>query len=80
MDKRVVNTLLAKLDGVEQLNNILIIGMTNFMDSLDPALLRSGRLALKVIIEFFGNHLEFWLQKYFGKILENKNTFNRTFN
>ncbi len=33
----VVNTLLAKLDGVEQLNNILVIGMTNRLDMIDEA-------------------------------------------
>ncbi|CAJ0651103.1 10063_t:CDS:10, partial [Entrophospora sp. SA101] len=36
----VVNQLLAKMDGVEQLNNILIIGMTNRLDLIDEALLR----------------------------------------
>ncbi|KAG0170430.1 transport between ER and Golgi ATPase protein [Apophysomyces sp. BC1015] len=40
----VVNQLLAKMDGVEQLNNILIIGMTNRKDMIDEALLRPGRL------------------------------------
>lgn len=47
-EQRIVNTLLAKLDGVEQLNNILLIGMTNLMETIDPALLRPGRLELKV--------------------------------
>lgn len=40
----VVNQLLAKIDGVEQLNNILVIGMTNRRDMIDEALLRPGRL------------------------------------
>ena len=40
----VVNQLLAKLDGVDQLNNILLIGMTNRKDMIDDALLRPGRL------------------------------------
>ncbi|PWZ03287.1 AAA-domain-containing protein [Testicularia cyperi] len=44
----VVNTLLAKLDGVEQLNNILVIGMTNRLDMIDEALLRPGRLEVHV--------------------------------
>ncbi|KAJ1536424.1 transport between ER and Golgi ATPase protein, partial [Cladochytrium tenue] len=46
----VVNQLLAKLDGVEPLNNILVIGMTNRIDMLDDALLRPGRLEIKVEI------------------------------
>ncbi|KAL5969499.1 Vesicle-fusing ATPase 1 [Taenia solium] len=40
----VVNQLLTKLDGVDQLNNILVIGMTNRRDMIDEALLRPGRL------------------------------------
>ncbi|KAI0986990.1 hypothetical protein GJ496_007851 [Pomphorhynchus laevis] len=40
----VVNQLLSKIDGVEQLNNILLIGMTNRLDMIDEALLRPGRL------------------------------------
>ncbi|KAF8461829.1 vesicular-fusion protein SEC18 [Russula ochroleuca] len=40
----VVNQVLSKMDGVDQLNNILIIGMTNRIDMIDEALLRPGRL------------------------------------
>ena len=45
-----VNQLLTKIDGVESLNNILVIGMTNRKDLLDEAILRPGRLELHVEI------------------------------
>ena len=45
-----MNQLLAKLDGVEQVNNILVIGMTNRKDMIDDALMRPGRLEVKVEI------------------------------
>lgn len=48
----VVNQLLAKIDGVEQLNNILVIGMTNRRDMIDEALLRPGRLEVLFSIIF----------------------------
>ena len=44
----VVNQLLSYLDGVQTVNNVLIIGMTNRRDLLDAALLRSGRLEVHV--------------------------------
>ncbi len=46
----VVNQLLSKIDGVNQLNNILVIGMTNRKDMMDPALLRPGRLEVHIEI------------------------------
>merc|ERR1719414_2335000 len=46
----IVNQLLSKIDGVDALNNILLIGMTNRKDLIDDALLRPGRLEVHVEI------------------------------
>eukprot|EP00604_Paraphysomonas_vestita_P003164 CAMPEP_0174821090 /NCGR_PEP_ID=MMETSP1107-20130205/5376_1 /TAXON_ID=36770 /ORGANISM="Paraphysomonas vestita, Strain GFlagA" /LENGTH=659 /DNA_ID=CAMNT_0016037761 /DNA_START=370 /DNA_END=2349 /DNA_ORIENTATION=- len=46
----IVNQLLSKIDGVDSLNNILIIGMTNRIDMIDEAILRPGRLEVHVEI------------------------------
>ena len=45
-----VNQLLTKIDGVDALNNILLIGMTNRRDMLDEAILRPGRLEVHIEI------------------------------
>jgi vesicle-fusing ATPase len=47
----VVNQLLAKIDGVKEANNILVIGLTNRPELLDPALLRPGRLEVQLRVE-----------------------------
>jgi len=46
----IVNQLLTKIDGVDALNNILLIGMTNRKDMLDEAILRPGRLEVHIEI------------------------------
>lgn len=52
----VVNQLLAKMDGVDQLNNILVIGMTNRKDLIDSALLRPGRFEVQLEISLPDEH------------------------
>ena len=47
----VVNQLLAKIDGVKEANNILVVGLTNRPELLDPALLRPGRLEVQLRVE-----------------------------
>jgi len=41
--ENVLNQLLAEMDGIEDLNNVIVVGATNRPDILDPALLRPGR-------------------------------------
>ncbi|WP_260482828.1 CDC48 family AAA ATPase [Sphingomicrobium flavum] len=41
--ERVVNTILSEMDGLEELNNVVVIGATNRPNLVDPALLRPGR-------------------------------------
>lgn len=42
-----VPQLLAEIDGVEQLDNVIVIGASNREDMIDPAILRPGRLDIK---------------------------------
>ncbi|ONH69062.1 Vesicular-fusion protein SEC18 [Cyberlindnera fabianii] len=69
----VVNQLLAKMDGVDQLNNILVIGMTNRRDLIDNALLRPGRFEVQVEIHLPDEHGRFQiLEIQTKKMRENK--------
>ncbi len=51
MESTVVPQLLAEIDGVETLRNVIIIGASNREDLIDPAILRPGRLDLKIRID-----------------------------
>lgn len=50
VETTVVPQLLAEIDGVEALNNVVIIGASNREDMIDPAILRPGRLDVKIRI------------------------------
>ena len=47
----IVPQLLAEIDGVERLSNVIVIGASNREDMIDPAILRPGRLDVKIKIE-----------------------------
>jgi len=48
---RVVAAMLTELDGIEPLNDVVVLGATNRPDLIDPALLRPGRLEKLVFVE-----------------------------
>ena len=51
MESTVVPQLLAEIDGVEALRNVIVIGASNREDLIDPAILRPGRLDVKIKIQ-----------------------------
>src|SRR5690606_26155987 len=51
VETTVVPQLLSEIDGVEKLENVVIIGASNREDMIDPAILRPGRLDVKIKIE-----------------------------
>ncbi|MCQ9352440.1 proteasome ATPase [Corynebacterium sp. 153RC1] len=51
METTVVPQLLTELDGVEGLSNVIVIGATNREELIDPAILRPGRLDVKIKVE-----------------------------
>ena len=50
MEATIVPQLLAEIDGVETLKNVIVIGASNREDLIDPAILRPGRLDVKIKI------------------------------
>ena len=51
MESTIVPQLLSELDGVEALKNVIVIGASNREDLIDPAILRPGRLDVKIKIQ-----------------------------
>jgi proteasome-associated ATPase len=51
VETTIVPQLLAEIDGVEGLKNVIVIGASNRQDLIDPAILRPGRLDVKIKIE-----------------------------
>ena len=79
MESTIVPQLLAEIDGVEGLRNVIVIGATNREDLIDPAILRPGRLDVKIKIErptaeaakaIFGRYLTDELPIAAGELIE----------
>jgi len=51
VENTIVPQLLAEIDGVEKLENVIVIGASNREDMIDPAILRPGRLDVKIKVE-----------------------------
>jgi len=51
VESTIVPQLLAEIDGVEGLKNVIVIGASNRQDLIDPAVLRPGRLDVKIKVE-----------------------------
>jgi proteasome-associated ATPase len=50
VESTIVPQMLAEMDGVEELHNVIIVGASNRQDLIDPALLRPGRLDVKIAV------------------------------
>lgn len=66
MESTIVPQLLAEIDGVEALRDVIVIGASNREDLIDPAILRPGRLDVKIKIE---RPNEFAAQQIFAQYL-----------
>jgi proteasome-associated ATPase len=51
VETTIVPQLLSEIDGVESLDNVIVIGASNREDMIDPAILRPGRLDIKIKVE-----------------------------
>ena len=69
VESTIVPQLLSELDGVEALKNVIVIGASNREDLIDPAILRPGRLDVKIKIERPNDEAA---QKIFGIYLSDR--------
>ncbi|WP_446663640.1 proteasome ATPase [Flexivirga sp. B27] len=87
VETTIVPQLLAEIDGVEQLQNVIVIGASNREDMIDPAILRPGRLDVKIKIErpdaesakdIFGKYLVPELPLHADDLAEHNNSATET--
>ncbi|GAA1338844.1 proteasome ATPase [Arthrobacter roseus] len=87
VETTIVPQLLSEIDGVETLENVIVIGASNREDMIDPAILRPGRLDVKIKIErpdaqgageIFGKYLNADLPLHPNDLAEYEGDRNRT--
>ncbi len=87
VETTIVPQLLSEIDGVERLENVIVIGASNREDMIDPAILRPGRLDVKIKIhrpdaeasrDIFSKYLTADLPLYAGDLAENGNSAQAT--
>lgn len=87
VETTIVPQLLAEIDGVESLENVIVIGASNREDMIDPAILRPGRLDVKIKIErpdaesakdIFGKYLVPELPLHADDLAEHNNSAQET--
>ncbi|TWE12765.1 proteasome ATPase [Rudaeicoccus suwonensis] len=87
VETTIVPQLLAEIDGVERLENVIVIGASNREDMIDPAILRPGRLDVKIKIErpdaesardIFGKYLTTDLPLHADDLAENSGSVEAT--
>lgn len=75
---QVVNQLLSKMDGVESLENVLIIGMTNRLDLIDDALLRPGRFEIHLEISLPDEEARYEILRIHTKAMSEANYIHKS--
>ncbi len=80
-DIKIVNTFLTEMDDISSLGNVIFIGTTNLIESIDPAIIRSGRMTTKIRLNLPNNEerkqiFEIHINKAKSKSKKAKNAFN----
>ena len=77
--ERVVNQLLAELDGVEQLSGVIVVGATNRIDLVDPSILRPGRFGVHIPVPLpdEGDRRAILRLHLGGKVMERSNDLDK---
>ena len=72
---KTVGQLLTMLDGVDEINNIIVFALTNRLDIIDPAILRPGRFGIHIKIGLPDQHGRYEILKIHSKQLIDNNLF-----